>query len=110
MSSIRFLFDEHVPLAVVEGLRRRGIDVLTAAEANLLGAPDTEYLIRSQAEGRVLVTQDRDLLRLHQAHHQHAGIAYCRQGTRTIGEMVSGLLLIYEVMDASEMVGHVEFL
>ena len=41
---------------------------------------------------------------------QHAGIAYCEQGARTIGQLVSGLVLIYELLKPGEMVGRVEFL
>ncbi len=32
---IKFYTDEHVPTAVVSGLRRRGMDVLTVKEANI---------------------------------------------------------------------------
>jgi predicted nuclease of predicted toxin-antitoxin system len=76
MDRIRFQLDEHVPHAVAEGLRRRGIDVWMADQASLLGAPDADYLARSLTAGRVLVTQDSDFLRLHH-HHDHADIAYC---------------------------------
>ena len=34
---IKFYMDEHIPKAVTEGLRRRGVDVLTAQEADMLG-------------------------------------------------------------------------
>ncbi len=81
MDRIRFQLDEHVPNAVAQALRRRGIDVLTAAEAELLGAPDADYLARSHAAGRVLVTHDGDFLRLHRQQQAHAGIAYCEQGS-----------------------------
>jgi len=37
---IRFLLDEHVHPAVASGLQLRGIDVLEAIEADLLGEPD----------------------------------------------------------------------
>jgi predicted nuclease of predicted toxin-antitoxin system len=107
---IRFQLDEHVPQVVAQALRRRGIDVLTAAEAGLLSVPDAELLARSSAAGRVAVTHDSDFLRLHQQQHQHAGIAYCQQGTRSIGQLVAGLVLIYEVLEAGEMVGRLEFL
>ncbi len=60
--------------------------------------------------GRVLITHDRDFLRLHGAGMPHSGIAYCDQGTRTIGELVSVLTLIFEVYDATELVGRVEYL
>ena len=84
--------------------------MLTAGEAGLLGAPDVEYLARSQAAGRVLVTHDGDFLRLHRQQQPHAGIAYYEQGSRSIGQIVAGLVLIYEVLEPAEMAGRVEFL
>ena len=83
--------------------------MLTPGEAGLLGASDDEYLAHSRGEGLVLVTHDGDFLRLHRLQ-KHAGIVYCEQGTRTIGQLVAGLVLIYEVVDPSEMVGRIEFL
>jgi predicted nuclease of predicted toxin-antitoxin system len=94
----------------VQALRRRGIDVLTASEAGLLSASDEEYLERSRAEGRVLVTHDSDFLRLHQRQSPHAGIVYCQQGRRTIGQIITGPVLIYEILAAREMIGQVEFM
>jgi hypothetical protein len=41
---IRCLVDEHVAMAVVTGLRKRGIDAITIAETSLLGAEDETYL------------------------------------------------------------------
>jgi hypothetical protein len=40
VGTIRFYTDEHVPRAVVRGLRARGVDVSTVAEADMLGAAD----------------------------------------------------------------------
>jgi hypothetical protein len=57
----------------------------------------------------VVVTQDRDFLRLHQ-NQEHSGIAYCGQGTRTVSQLVAGLVLIYEALEPGEIVGRVEFL
>ena len=110
MDRVRFQLDEHVPHAVAQALRRRGIDVLTAAEAGLLSTPDAELLARSHAAGRVVVTQDRDYLRLHQQQQAHAGIAYSEQGSRSIGQIITGLMLIYETLPPGEMAGRVEFL
>jgi predicted nuclease of predicted toxin-antitoxin system len=104
------LVDEHVPHAVAQALRRRGIDVLTASDAELLGATDEECLARSLAERRVLITHDDDFLRLHDRGVQHAGIVYAEQGTRSIGQLVAGLVLIYEVLEPGEMAGRLEFL
>ena len=106
---IRLYTDEHVARAVLRGLRHRGVDVLAAPEAGLLGASDEEHLKRAGAEGRVIFTQDEDFLRLHAAGVEHAGIAYASQGA-SIGEIVRGLMLIHDVLEAEDMKGHVEFL
>jgi len=41
---IKFYTDEHVPNAVVKGLRLSGIDILTTKESNMLGAPQTKNI------------------------------------------------------------------
>lgn len=52
---IKFYLDEHVPRAVVQGLRERGVDIKTVGEAGLLSAPDTAHLQRARAERRVIL-------------------------------------------------------
>jgi predicted nuclease of predicted toxin-antitoxin system len=110
VAEIRFLLDEHLPRAIAQAPRRRGVDVLTAAEAGLLGSPDLEYLTYAVAEQRVLVTRDSDFLRLHEQQATHAGIAYCTHRARTVGQLVNSLLLMHELLDADEMAGRVEYL
>jgi hypothetical protein len=61
---IRFFFDQHIPFAVANGLRQRGVDVLTAQEARRCGLPDTDQLRFATAQRRVMVTFDRDYLLL----------------------------------------------
>ncbi|MEL6771167.1 MAG: DUF5615 family PIN-like protein [Bacteroidota bacterium] len=109
MSAIRYYTDEHVGRAVVEGLRRRGIDVQTVVEAGLLGATDESHLAYALAESRVVFTQDDDFLRLASTGTAHSGIVYARQGT-PVGDIVRGLVLIHAVLEPAEMVGHIEFL
>jgi len=106
---IKFYMDEHVPTAVVTGLRLRGVDVLTTQEAGMLGASDEEHLALAASNGRVIFTQDDDLLRLHAMGIGHAGIAYVHQRT-TIGDIIRGLMLIYQVLEPNDMQNHVEFL
>jgi predicted nuclease of predicted toxin-antitoxin system len=101
--------DEQVARAVVRGLRLRGLDVLTTAEAGLLGAPDEVHLALAQSQGRVILTQDDDFLRLHAAGAAHAGIIYAAQGTR-VGDVIRGVMLIHDTLEAEDMAGHVEFL
>ena len=97
-------------MSVPAGLRRRGIDVTTAAGEKLTGASDMDQLSFAPQSGRVLVTQDADFLRLHQTGVTHAGIAYCRQGSLSIGEMLRRLVLVHDLMTAEEMQTRVEYL
>jgi predicted nuclease of predicted toxin-antitoxin system len=107
---IRFHLDEHIDPAIANGLRRRGIDVTTTADMGLQGTRDEEHLAFARAERRIIVTHDDDYLRLHQRGIPNAGIAYCRQQTRSIGEMLRALVLIWAVLTPEEMENHVEFL
>ena len=109
MAKPRFYTDEHISKAVVAALRTSGVDVLTVPDAGTMGASDKEHLQRAARDGRVLVTQDRDFLRLAAAGMHHAGIAYASQN-RTIGELVRGLRLIHEVVSTDEMKDHIEHL
>lgn len=109
-TAIRFHLDENVNHAVARGLRLRGIDVTTATDANLIGRSDEDHLSFALSDGRVLFTHDPDLLRLHAGGASHAGIVFCRSGSRTIGEMTRLLCLIHDVLTPDEMSGEVEFL
>lgn len=101
--------DEHVHPAIAAGLRRLGVDVLTAQEGGLLSADDSTHLELAARNGRVIFTQDADFLRLHHAGVPHHGIAYAPQGT-PIGRIIRGLMLIHEVLNPEDMTGRVEFL
>jgi hypothetical protein len=56
----------------------------------------------------VIATQDDDYLRLHAQGVEHAWVVYWQQNTRSIGQVLRGLLLIWEVMEPEEMRNHVE--
>jgi len=95
--------------AVANGLRQRGVDILTTQEAGMLGATDDEHLTFATHSDRVIFTQDRDFLRLHSQVIQHKGIVYASKQT-SVGEIIRGLMLIYQVLDAGEMENKLEFL
>lgn len=104
MSEIRYYTDEHVAKAVI-----RGLDVLTTPEANNLSMDDEDHLAFALAEGRVIFTQDDDFLKLASLGKANAGIVYAPQHT-SIGEIIQGLILIYQVLEAEEMIGNIEYL
>jgi hypothetical protein len=107
---LRYYFDQHVPLAVARGLQRRGVDVLTAQEADRCGLADSEQLRLASADGRVLVTFDADFLTLVANNVDHAGIAFCAATKYSIGELIYALLLLHNVLEPGDMRNHVEFL
>jgi predicted nuclease of predicted toxin-antitoxin system len=107
---IRFHLDEHGDPRIARGLRRRGIDVTTTVDAGLLHATDEEQLAYATSEGRMLFTHDAGFLRLHAAGSIHTGIAFCHAGSRSVGEIIRRLTLIWEIYDPEEMDSRVEFL
>jgi hypothetical protein len=107
---IRFLFDQHVPSAVTNGLRQRGIDVLTVQDAGRCGLPDAEQLQFALTLGRVMVTFDADYLALAGAGVPHAGLAWCPATKYSVGQLVYALLLLHGVLDSEDMRNHVEYL
>ena len=59
---VGFYFDHNVSRAISEGLRRRGVDVLTAFEDEAQRLPDAELLDRATTLGRVLFSMDMDFI------------------------------------------------
>ena len=108
--TIRFHLDEYIDSAVAEGLRRRGIDVSTTPERNFVGQSDEAHLLFVNEQQRILVTSDSDFLIFHSQGQPHWGIAYCHQQTRSVGQMIHTLELIWELLEPLDMQNRVEFL
>jgi hypothetical protein len=102
--------DQHYPGPVTEGLRRRGIDVLTAQEAERCALPDRDQLAFATEDERVMVTFDSDFLDLHRSGMSHAGVAWCPQEKYGIGMLVQLLELLHDIADRDSMRNHVEYL
>jgi predicted nuclease of predicted toxin-antitoxin system len=107
--TIRFHLDENCAKAIAEGLARRGVDVTTTPEAWLKGASDEQQAAFCLAERRILLTQDQEFLGLDVAGFEHAGIVFCAKDTKSIGEIIQRLVLIWEVYEPEEMMGKVEY-
>jgi hypothetical protein len=87
--AVKFYLDEHISHAILKALRRNGFDAMTAVEAGLNGEADPVHLEFAASQGRVLISQDDDFLRLHAAGVQHAGILPNRK------ERIMSLLAFY---------------
>jgi len=107
---VKFYLDEHIPKGVLEGLRRRGVDVVTVQEAGRSGDLDEKQLSFAAGEDRVLVTFDDDFLKLDATGVPHTGIVFSQTGRPTVGEMIESLMLISSVIESGEMTNHIEFI
>jgi predicted nuclease of predicted toxin-antitoxin system len=104
--SVRLYMDVHVCRAVTAGLRLRGVDVLTAQEDGSRELLDPELLDRAIELGRVLCTQDDDLLReakrRQQTGESFAGIIYAHQLGITVSQCIADLELIAQASESHE--------
>jgi predicted nuclease of predicted toxin-antitoxin system len=112
--SVRLYVDVHVRCAITEGLRLRGIDALTAQEDGAREFDDSDLLDRATALGRVLFTQDDDLLREAKRRQQtgetFAGVIYAHQLNVTIGQCIVDLELIAQASEPAEWINRTEYL
>jgi hypothetical protein len=106
--------DVHVPAAITAGLRRRGIDVLTSQEDSSDRLPDDKLLDRSTALGRVLFSQDDDLLAVASDWQKQGkvscGVVYAHQLSAGIGTLVRDLELLLSCSSAEELANRVTYL
>ena len=106
--------DVHVPWAITEGLRRRGVDVLTAQEDGGSQLNDPELLDRAATLERVLFTRDEDFLAegssRQRAGEAFTGIIYAHQLRVTIGQCVHDLELMARVYEPADMMNRIEHL
>jgi hypothetical protein len=107
------LLDVHVPIAVAESLRRRGIDVTTAQEEGIALLDDESLLAQATMQGRVLATQDADFLeiisRWRAIGRDSGGVIFARQGI-SIGILIEGLELCLYGLSGDELRNQVVFL
>lgn len=111
---IALYMDQHVPRAITLGLRLRGIDVLTAFEDNASTLDDPDLLDRATQLGRLLFTQDDDLLaegaRRQQLGIAFSGVVYGHQLRVSIGQCVSDLELLAKLGTPDDATNRVIFL
>src|SRR6266536_2986024 len=87
----------HVPRPITRGLRMRQVDVLTAQEDGTAQWEDPDLLNRAAELGRVLFSQDADLL-VEAAKRQRGGVSfggviYAPQLALSVGQFIEELEL-----------------
>lgn len=112
--TIRLYMDHNVPAAITIGLRLRGVDVLTAYEDGHHRVPDEQLLDRAQVLGRVLFSEDDDLVAeavLRQREgRDFLGVIYAHQLRVSIGAVIADLYLIATAGDTDDLANVVQFL
>ena len=108
---LRLFADECVDARVVAGLRRRGVDIITAADEGLLHASDQEQFARATHLGRPIVTAEHDFLRLACGHWEtgtpFSGVILIQPATR-VGDAVHAIVLLATVLNSDDMSNWVE--
>ena len=111
---IALYMDHHVSRAITAGLRLRGVDVVTAHEDNASEMEDSALLDRAGELGRVLFTQDDDLLR-EAARRQREdisfhGVIYAHQLRVSIGGCIHDLEVIAIAGEPADLMNVTELL
>jgi hypothetical protein len=116
MSQIRLYLDEDaMRKSLVFALRARNVDVLTAAEADMINRPDEEHLVAASGFGRTLLTYNTgDYCALHQRWMSQArpdaGIVVAAQQHHSVGEELRRIMRLISRRTADEIRNRLEFL
>lgn len=112
--AIALYMNQHVPRAISIGLRLRGVDVLTAYEDGASEMDDAALLDRAGELGRVLFTQDDDLLveatRRQREGIPFRGVIYAHQLRISIGGCIRDLEIIAKAGESEDLIDGVQFL
>lgn len=116
MSDIRLYVDEDASEhAVVDGLRARGLDIVTTADAGQLGATDVEQLWYGISQARTLYSFNvGDFARLHAEFlatgTDHAGIVVIPDQRYSIGEKMRALAGLMTAVSAKQVLNRMVYL
>lgn len=116
MVQIRWYIDEDaMRSAFVTALREAGLDVVTVADVDRLGASDAEQLAWATQQSRILYTFNvKDFSLLHTQWliqgKSHAGIMVVPRQRYSIGEQLRGLRNLTVKRSAEEMVNQLVYL
>jgi len=112
--SLALYMDVHVRRAVTEALQEREVSVLTSQADSTTERDDPDLLDRATELGRVLFSQDADLLaeatKRQRSGIPFAGVVYAHQLYVTVGQCVRDLEIIAKAGEPAEFENRVQFL
>lgn len=111
---IPLYMDEHIPRAITNGLRLKGIDLLTVQEDGFSGKADPELLDRSAYLKRAFFTHDDDLLveavKRQREGRDFYGVLYAHHLRISVSGCIKDLEMLSKNGDIEEIKNHVIFL
>ena len=111
---LAYYADEHVHSGIVEGLRLRGIDVLTVQEDFREGSPDPENVDRATELGRIMLTADADYLaegvRRQRVGIEFSGIVRYDFAVTGVGQCIEEAELIAKVFDDNDTKNQITYI
>jgi predicted nuclease of predicted toxin-antitoxin system len=119
--AVKYLLDEHLPRALLAGLKRKAphVDVVRVHELGASGFVDPEVLSLAAREGRIVVSKDKATLRDFAAQRVERGErmpgvliirpAYLR-GLSGLGVIIRELIEIDELTDSKDWEGVIRFI
>lgn len=115
MTVQRYFDEDSMRHALVEALRKRGVDILTALEAGTIEESDDDQLEYAARRGRTISSFNvADFCQIHAQwlteRKSHAGIILARQRQYSVGEQMRRLLRLVSAMTADDMQNRLEFL
>lgn len=103
--------DENIERPIIEGLRRRGMTVISVIDLGYAGSTDTFHIQKASEVNAVILTRDADfLIMAHDSGVQHNGIIFAHSKNTSIGQCIRGVELIANILTAEDMKNHIEFL
>jgi len=101
--------DENIERSIVEGLRRRNINIVSARELGHLGKSDEFHIKKASEINAVILTHDIDFLKIAK-NVVHNGIVFSHSKNVSVGECIREVELIVNILKDKDMENHIEFL
>lgn len=112
--AIKLYMDHNMPRAISDGLRTRGVDIITSYEDGTSELDDSELLNRATELERALFTRDYNLLQEATKRQRNAvhfsGFIYTHQLRVSIGTCIRDLEIIAKAGEPEDIENRVEFL